>query len=191
MFRKRNILKNQRGATALEFALIAPVFFAFILAIIDIAAYFFVAGQLQHGVVQAARQIRTGNIIGNNTASRDLFRNAVCSEIVTGMIGGCGTTIRVDVRAFDSYGAVTLPASLDANSDGVIDDDETVFNTGGPSCPVIVRAFYNYSTIVPGLERVLAAVIPGTVYITSATAFRNEPFTGGTGISCATAGDLN
>ncbi len=184
MFRRRNIIKNERGATALEFALIAPVFFGFILAIIDVGAYFLVAGQLQHGVVQAARQIRTGNVIGSNTASRDLFRAAVCSEIVTGMFGDCNVNIRVYVNAFDSYGNVVIPTNYDTDNDGVIEDTETVFNTGGPGCPVIVRAFYNYTTIVPGLQNVLAAVVPGTVYITAASAFRNEPFTGGIGTAC-------
>lgn len=191
MFRRRNILKNQRGATAIEFALIAPLFFGFILGIVDVSLYFFTAGQLQHGVVQAARQIRTGNVVGNNVATRDAFRVAICSNIHTILVGSCTTAVRVDVRAFNSYGTVALPTTLDANKNGIIEDGETTFNTGGASCPIIVRAFFNYHTLIPGLQKVLAGVVPNSTYITAAVAFRNEPFTGGTSSSCATANDLN
>jgi Flp pilus assembly protein TadG len=182
--RKRSVLKDDKGATAIEFAILAPLFFAFVLAIIDISAYFFVAGQLQHGVVQAARSIRTGNLIGSGATARDAFRTLVCDNIETLMISSCNVNVRVDVRAFNSFGAITLPANLDANSNNIIEDSETVTNTGGSSCPVIARAFYNYSTIVPGLENVLASLVPDNVYISAATAFRNEPFTGGTTSAC-------
>jgi Flp pilus assembly protein TadG len=182
---RKKLGQDQQGATAIEFALIAPVFFAFILGIVDICAYFFVAGQLQHGVIQAAREIRTGNVVGNNTATRDAFRTAVCAEIVSGMVGSCSTSLKVDVRAFNSYGTITLPATLDANGNGVIEDSETSFDTGGASCPVIVRAYYNYSTIIPGLQYLLAGVVPSSTYITAAAAFRNEPFGGGTAATCS------
>lgn len=191
MFRKRNILKNQRGVAALEFALVAPLFFGFVLGIVDVCLYFAVAGQLQHAVVQAARQIRTGNVVGNTGASRDAFRVAVCDHIKIGLVNNCATNVRVDIRSFNSFGAISLPTSLDANSNGTIEDGETVFDTGGASCPVVVRAFFNYHTLVPGLQNLLAAVVPNSTYITAAVAFRNEPFTGGTSSSCVTAGDLN
>jgi len=185
MLRITKLFRNNEGVAAVEFALVAPLFFAFVLAIIDISAYFFVAGQLQHGVVQAARAIRTGNLIGSDTDTRNAFRKLVCDNIQSLMIGSCTTNVMVDVRAFNSFGAISLPSSLDANGNKIIEENETSFNTGGSSCPVIARAFYNYTTIVPGLQYMLAAVVPGTVYITAATAFRNEPFTGGTATTCS------
>mgnify|MGYP000940128652 CR=1 FL=1 len=197
--RQKNIAKNQSGATAIEFALIAPLFFAFILGIMDIAVYFFVSGQLQHGVVQAARGIRTGNIAGQvidplDGTAREVFRTAVCNEIVTGMMGTCTSTVRVDVRSYNTFASIDVPSitqmDTGGNSDGFVDDGETVYNTGGPSCPVFVRAFFKHGTIIPGLEKLFAGVVPGTIYLTAATVFRNEPFTGGIGTSCATAGDL-
>lgn len=182
--RRRKLLRNEDGATAIEFAILAPLFFVFVLAIIDVCAYFFVAGQLQHGVVQAARQIRTGQLTGTGAVTRDQFRTLVCNNIQSLMITSCPTNVRVDVRAFNSFGTITLPASLDANADNVIDDTETTFNSGGASCPVIARAFYNYSTIVPALGALFVSIVPNNVYISAATAFRNEPFTGGTGAAC-------
>jgi Flp pilus assembly protein TadG len=189
---RRGLAKSEQGATAVEFALVLPLFLAFVLAIIDVSVYYFVSGQLQHGVVQGARAIRTGNIIGNNATTRDAFRAAVCSNIESFLIASCTSNIRVDVRSFATFAAINagLPANAaayDINLDGTISDGETTFDTGNPSCPVVVRAFYKYSTIVPGLQNVLAGIVPGTLYLTAATAFRNEPFgTGtGTGVPCS------
>jgi len=186
MFRRRNIIKNERGATAIEFAMVAPLFLAFVLGIVDVGAYFFVAGQLQHGVVQAARQIRTGDIIGNNGASRDQFRAALCDNIKAALISDCTSNVRVNVESFANYTSVTAPSidDLDDDGNGTIEEGETKFDTGGASCPVVVRAYFNYSTIVPQLQKILAAAVPGTSYITAATTFRNEPFTGGTTTAC-------
>ena len=51
---RRGLMKSEHGATAVEFALVFPLFLAFVLAIMDVSIYYFVAGQLQHGTVQAA-----------------------------------------------------------------------------------------------------------------------------------------
>ena len=60
----RNILRrfgrNRRGSAAVEFALVAPVFFALLFAIIETAIVFF-AGQVLETVTQdSARLIMTG-----------------------------------------------------------------------------------------------------------------------------------
>jgi Flp pilus assembly protein TadG len=183
---RKGLSTSQEGATAVEFALVLPLFLAFVLGIVDVSVYYFASGQLQHGVVQAAREIRTGNLIGNTDTVRDTFRTRVCSRIETFLIKNCTSDIRVDVRSFNNYAAIAtgLPANIaayDADTSGTIEDSETDFDTGNPSCPVVVRAFYRYTTIVPGLQRVFAGIIPGSIYLTSATAFRNEPFAAGTG----------
>lgn len=183
---RKGLVKSEGGSTAVEFALVLPLFLAFVLGIIDVSVYYFVSGQLQHGVVQAARSIRTGNIIGTDDTTRDAFRVAICDQIETFLISSCTSDIRVDVRSFANYAAIStgLPANIaayDTDASGTIEDSETDFDTGNPSCPVVVRGFYRYSTIVPGLRRVFAGIIPGSIYLTAATAFRNEPFAAGTG----------
>ena len=56
----RRFRRNRRGSAAVEFALVAPVFFALLFAIIETAIVFF-AGQVLETVTQdSARMIMTG-----------------------------------------------------------------------------------------------------------------------------------
>ena len=81
----RNILRrfgrNRRGSAAVEFALVAPVFFALLFAIIETAIVFF-AGQVLETVTQdSARLIMTGQA---QTAAytQAQFKTLVCSKVV-------------------------------------------------------------------------------------------------------------
>ena len=49
------LARDQRGASALEFALIAPAFFLFIFGIIELGLVFWTQVGLQHGAEMAAR----------------------------------------------------------------------------------------------------------------------------------------
>lgn len=185
--RKSSLMRDQRGATALEFSFVLPLLLAFFLAIFDVSAYFFVSGQMQYGLETAARKLRVGTstYIGNTATQRNAFRTLVCNSMQTGLISTCTTNLAVDVRPMTSFGSVSYPANPDSNGNGTVEDSETSYDSGGASCPIIARAFYNYRTIVPYLGTAFAAIIPGTKTISVATAFRNEPFSGGSGAACA------
>ena len=49
------VWRDERGASALEFGLIAPVFFLFILGVIEFGLLFWTQLGMQHGVAMAAR----------------------------------------------------------------------------------------------------------------------------------------
>lgn len=185
IFRRRGLAYNEHGATAIEFAMLLPLFLAFVLGIIDICAYFFVAGQLQYGVEQASRSIRVGEatVIGKTATQSDAFRALVCSNISTFMISSCTTNLMVDVRSFSDFDVITYPADPDLNSNGIIDASEVQYCAGEPSTAVVARVFYNYTTIVPALSAFSSAVVPGTVTIQSTTTFRTEPYSS-SGVTC-------
>jgi len=173
--------RNETGATAVEFALIAPLFFAFLFATIDISGYFFTVNQLNMATQNAARLIRTGQIVGTGATGLSALRTAMCTEINQQpvFIRNCTTDLRINVQALDKFTDSDF-ANPDTNIDGDIDDSETTFDTGKPGCPVLIAAYYKYSTLVPGLESLLAATIPNNSYIVVSSAIRNEPFpTGG------------
>src|SRR4030088_1891571 len=76
----RRCRRNRRGSAAVEFALVAPVFFALLFAIIETALVFF-AGQVLETMVQdSARQILTGQAQTATFAQAD-FKTLVCSKI--------------------------------------------------------------------------------------------------------------
>ena len=57
----------------------------------------------------------------------------------------------------------------------------TAFNVGNACDVVLVRAFYKWPVFTPGLNYFLANVAGGYHLLSSAAAFRNEPFTTTTG----------
>jgi hypothetical protein len=53
------------------------------------------------------------------------------------------------------------------------------FVTGNPCDTVLVRAFYPWNIMTPFMSVLLANMPNGQFLMTSATAFRNEPFVAG------------
>lgn len=53
--RMRSLLRNTDGVAAVEFALIAPAFFALLLAIIDVSRYMWVLNTMQYAIDEAVR----------------------------------------------------------------------------------------------------------------------------------------
>src|SRR3984893_13534409 len=76
----RRFRRNRRGSAIVEFALVAPVFFALLFAIIETALVFFASQVLETITQNSARQVLTGQA---QTASFDqtAFKNYVCGQI--------------------------------------------------------------------------------------------------------------
>src|SRR5438477_4855404 len=76
----RRLRRNRRGSAAVEFALVAPVFFALLFAIIETGLVFF-AGQVLETMAQdSARMIMTGQA-QNAGYTQAQFQAYVCSQI--------------------------------------------------------------------------------------------------------------
>ena len=76
----RRFRRNRRASAAVEFALVAPAFFALLFAILE-TAIVFLAGQVLETITQnGARMILTGQAqTGGFTKTQ--FQNYVCSQV--------------------------------------------------------------------------------------------------------------
>ena len=92
----RRFRRNRRGSAAVEFALVAPVFFALLFAIIETAIMFFASQVLETITQDSARMILTGQA---QTASytQAQFQNYVCSQIPA--LFNC-SNVYVDVESY-------------------------------------------------------------------------------------------
>jgi Flp pilus assembly protein TadG len=76
----RRFRENRTAASAVEFAIVAPLFLALLFAIIETALMFF-AGQVLETMTQdAARMILTGQAQAANYQQSD-FKTYVCNQI--------------------------------------------------------------------------------------------------------------
>jgi Flp pilus assembly protein TadG len=162
--------KAKEGAAALEFALVAMPFFLLLYAIIDISLIFFASTTLENGIVAAARQIRTGQAQSMGMTEAQ-FRTLVCNEI--SMMLGCDARLGLDVRKFNGFSNVNLPAALDANGNLT---GNLSFDPGAPGDVIVVRAFYTWPVMTPTAGLQFVNMAGGHRLLEASIAFRNEPF---------------
>lgn len=171
LLRKR-FASSDDGATAVEFALIMPPFFLMIFAILETASIFFVSTTLENAVLDAGRQIRTGQAqSAEMTASQ--FRDEICARI--DMFMSCDNqSLVLDVERFSSFTDLEFPNAMDGNGNLNIDAG---FDTGNPGDIVLIRVYYMWDVMTPVVGRVMANTADHETRLIVATAvFRNEPF---------------
>ncbi len=162
--------RNQKGATVVEFALVAAPFFALMFAIIETALLFFADQALDTAVSSAARLIRTGQAQEDGMSASD-FKTAICDRMA-GLID-CAGGLKVDVQTYANFDAISLQTPVD--KDGNLHVTEN-YDAGHGGNIVVVRAYYEWPTFVIGLGNNLGNMPDGTHLLVATAAFRNEPF---------------
>jgi len=163
-------LADQKGAYAIEFALVAIPFLALLFAIIETALVFFADSILNNASAQAARLIRTGQA-QSQSLSAESFKSQICNAIAVPMFK-CAK-LHVDVKTYQEFGSVNLTKPLD--EDGNLVDDFN-YDPGKGGEIVVVRVFYEWPIVVNSFGIHLADMANGSRLLSSVFAFRNEPF---------------
>ncbi len=165
---------NQSGVAAVEFAMIAIPFFFLIFGLLEVCVLFAMSAILEHGISEASRQIRTGQLQSNGFGEV-AFKNAVCAELFDLM--DCDSSLRIDVKTFDNFASTENPDPIDPDS-GDLNDEDFEFSPGDANEIVVVRVFYEWDLIVPVMSAPLANMSGNRRLLQSTVAFRNEPFGG-------------
>ena len=177
----RRFRRNRRGSAAVEFALVAPLFFGLLFAIIETGMVFFATEVLETVTQDSARVIQTGQAMmpggvsatqtGPLTAAQ--FQQYVCTQIPA--LFSCDK-IYIDVESFSPSQAWPASFSNQIDSNGNFVTGNLQYNTGGPCDVVIVRLFYQWPLFVTGLGFDLSNLSGGKRLLWSSAAFRNEPY---------------
>ncbi|MCO5130418.1 MAG: pilus assembly protein [Xanthobacteraceae bacterium] len=163
--------RDQRGSALIEFALVAPIFFALLFAILEIALTFFAGQVLENGLDQTARKMFTHEAADTNM-TRDQFVSDLCDRVKVLM--DC-SKLRVNVSITAPGNAITILNPIDG---GTFVDS---FNYQNPQAQqtVVVSAYYLWPLVVTQLGFNMANVdsnTPNGKYLLSAmAAFRVEP----------------
>lgn len=170
----RRFLKCRSGSSAVEFALVAPLFLALTFSILEAGYFFFVESAVDAANAKAARLIRTGQA-QSNAISRDAFFDEICD--VVKLFGDCNERLTVDVAQFSTFAElaadVAAPVCRDAEPDAV---DAIPYEAGGARDIVRVRVCYMHHGVNPGLGLNLEKSADGAMKMFSTTIFRNEPY---------------
>jgi Flp pilus assembly protein TadG len=153
----RRFSRNKRGSAAVEFALVAPLFFALLFAIIETALVFFAGQLLETGTQDAARAFLTSQVQNNGTSAVN-FKQSICDKVSD--LFAC-SDIYVDVRSYPKGTAITITDPIDGGGNfsnnfvyqpPAVNSDDTV----------VVRAFYQWPIYVTRLGYNLANINKNT-----------------------------
>ncbi len=171
--------RDKRGVTAVEFTLLAPVFFAMILSLFEIGILFTRIAMVDHAVNVVSKMVYTGQVtegVAAGTISQSDIEAAVC-DITGVVIPDCESEITVELTEITSLSA--LPTSDAACEDATLDLDPAVtFNPGVANSVVFMRVCLTVDLITPGLGFGLSLIKTSTnrYELISSAAFLNEPF---------------
>ena len=165
----RRFRRNRRGSAAVEFALVAPVFFALLFAIIETAIMFFASQVLETITQESARMILTGQA---QTASytQAQFATYVCNQVPA--LFNCAN-IFIDVESYSAFSSVTINSQIDGTNNFI---NNMQYSPGGPGDIVVVRLFYQWPLFVTGLGYNISNLSGNQRLLTATAAFRNEPY---------------
>jgi Flp pilus assembly protein TadG len=173
--RQRNrcaaFIKDSKGATAVEFALVAAPFLAITVALIQTFLVFFAQGMLETVVRNTGRLIMTGQVQSQQMTA-NAFKTNVCNQ---GAILFTCANLLVDVQVASQWSAANtgMPVLTFNGSGGVTNVWQ--FNPGTAGDIVVVRVMYLWPVFFGPIAFNMANQPNGTRMIMASAAFQNEP----------------
>lgn len=181
----RGIKRDERGATLVEFAFVAPTFCLMLVGAFDIGHTLYMRSILQGVVQKAARDSALEDGVANQTLIDTRVENAVHSlnknatvSISRRFYRSFSEASAAQAEAFtDTNGNGTCDASEpyeDSNNNNIWDADGADAGQGGAKDSVIYTVDVSYDRIMP-----LSKIIPhysDTVNVEAATVLSNQPY---------------
>ena len=164
--------RSRSGATALEFALIAPLLFSLVFSTFEAGWMMTKTMMLDRALNATIRQVRVGGPGAPTT--QDLFKKKVCDEAM--VLPDCVNAITVEMTEVKT--ASDFPtANATCVDRGSKIKPVVVFNTGSRSSIMFVRVCIVTDPFTPlfGLGLQFAKDSKGGYSIVSSSAFMNEP----------------
>jgi Flp pilus assembly protein TadG len=184
----RRFRRNRNASAAVEFMLIAPLFFALLFAVVETAIMFFASQVLETVAQESARAVKTGQaqngsatVCGGVPCTAATFKSYACSQIPA--ILNCNN-LSVDVQNYPAFSNITISNPIDAN--GNLNSGSFGYNPGGSSsctgnvsCSnsiVKVTLYYPWQLFVTGLGYNISSMAGNQRLLTAIAVFRNEPY---------------
>jgi Flp pilus assembly protein TadG len=158
---------GEDGATAVEFALIAPIFMFVVMAVVEYSIFFFKVSHLKHVLYETSRTLQTGEI-QKSADPASAFSAEYCSHVV---VVRCAD-VYFDVRAYTSLGDVNPPEAV-FGSDGV--PTNFVFQPGGSGEISVLRVSTPHRFTTPLIAGVFGLGDEPAIIVGRSVA-QNEPF---------------
>jgi Flp pilus assembly protein TadG len=185
-FLRNDFVRNDKGATAVEFALVAAPFLALLVALLQTAMVFFAARMLDEITEEASRYVLTGQAqTANMSASQ--FRTHVCTgdAILTKLVSALFTcnNFLINVQSYSNFAAANTndPIAGFNGSNQAVDSNGNVLTMvwapGNPGDIVVLQIMYQWPVVGGPLGFSLSSPNSnGNRLLVSTAVFKNEPY---------------
>lgn len=169
------ILSDRRGATAVEFAMLAIPVIGVLIAALQMAVISFYSEALQTVAATAARQVMVGNVQSQGLTQAQ-FKTLVCNAAPAPFSSNNCNALMVDIQSAPSFSALTTqPITITSNSNGT-GSCTCSFAPGGEGSAVIVRVMYEWPVFGGPLGIGIANEGNGTRLMVGTAVFQTEPY---------------
>lgn len=180
------LVRGVRGATAVEFALLAPVCMLLVCIFIDLCMVMFISNVMEGGLREASRYAITGSVEPGKTRE-DKIKEVIISHsyglidplkiVITYKVYGSLQSIGqaepyVDKNKNGQYDAGEV--YTDVNANGAWDSDQGKVGVGGPGDIVAYTVTYDWTLWTPMAAEVIGN--GGVMTMSATVAVRNEPY---------------
>ena len=163
-------LADRKGATAVEFALVATPFLGLLLASLQTGIVYLSQSALEVATEKASRLVLTGTVQGA-AQTQAQFLTTVCSKLPA--LLKC-PNLMVDAQVYSTFaGASTSTPTITYDANGNVTNTWS-YNVGGPGDIVVMRVLYLLPVIGGPLFKL--ANSNGKRLLMATAVFKNEPY---------------
>jgi Flp pilus assembly protein TadG len=166
-------LRDSRGATGVEFAVLALPFALLVFAILESCISF--AGQqiLANAADDVARQLRTGQLRPANVTEPGL-KTLICDRLNVLVADSCPGLV-VDLREYPTFEAAAA-VKLKFTADRDIDTSGFAVKPGGSMSKNMLRVFYKWPVMTDLMRKSMSNLKDGKTLHFAAVIWQNEPY---------------
>lgn len=181
----RNFLRCRKGATAVEFALVAAPFIALLVALLQTALVFFAERMLDEITEEASRYILTGQAQTSNMSAAQ-FATYVCTgdQTLTKLVSTLFTcnNLLINAQSYANFSAANTNdpiAGFNGSNQPVDSNGHAIAMTWAPGNPgdtVVLQIMYQWPVMGGPLGLNLSNLSNGKRLLMSTAVFKNEPY---------------
>ena len=178
----RRLRGDERGFTAVEFAIVALPFLLLLIGLMSVSLYFFTNFTMESAVQSAARAIRTGQMqqgqgayagLSTNADRKAAFKAAMCSKAPTFL--DCANRAVVLVQSSTTFGGIVEPAVHEQRHDGQ-SSRRRLSTPARPARWCWLRSATLGSSAASCRSSSSATCNDGSMLMQASAAFRTEPY---------------
>lgn len=173
--------RDEDGAAAVEFAIVALPFLMLLAGMVSVSLYYFQMSSIENAAWQAARAIRTGQLqqstgtysgLTTDAQRKAAFKTAFCNYAPA--LTNCSAKTVVIVQSSTAFSGISKPNC--ASNGSMISDTSAAFVPGGTSAVVLITVCYGWvlGGNLPYFK--LGTLSDGSFLMQASVAFRTEPF---------------